>query len=280
MDKFIAVIKAHPVIIACVGGLVFIYFLMSGNSSTSTTSASNAAAITASEEASISDASQANAQLQLANDQVNAIGIQASAATAQNANNNAAAVATATLSAQVAAGQTAASLALGQQTETDNTIATLATSAFTTAADNVTNNYSTQVSAAGGSSSGITGLSGNIYAPDGITLNGVYYPHGSSIPTSSGNPADVQEFNGANFSIEQMFNNLIGAVQGQGPVTTATVTQGSATGGSLNVDPMFLNMNSMGQVNQITSVTPGTSNSYGWSGSVTSIGAGQNVSTG
>jgi hypothetical protein len=295
MEKLFETVKAHPMLFGALGLSIFLYFMFSGSGSSTASSGSNQSALTAAEEASISAAAQSNAQLMMAQDQVNAVGIQASAETAMNANNNASQFGIAQLAAQVQNGQTAAALTLGQQANTDTLLGTIATSAFNTAAANVTANYTTQVNAAGGNTAegigannnttdvGLAGLDylggGNIYAPDGQWYNGIYYPHGSTIPitTSAGNPADVQEFNGANFSIEQMFNNLISAVQGQGPVTTATVVQGSAAQSSnFNVDPMFLNINAAGQVNQITSVTPGQGVD-GWTGSVVSVGAGQNV---
>jgi hypothetical protein len=91
-------VKEHKLLFGAIAAIVALYFLWPSSSSTSSTS--NQSAIDASEDASIAAASQANAQLTLASDQVNAIGIETAAQTAQNAANNAAAVSEAGIAAK------------------------------------------------------------------------------------------------------------------------------------------------------------------------------------
>jgi hypothetical protein len=80
--------------------------------------------------------------------------------------------------------------------------------------------------------------------------------------------------NTANTQIEQLFNNILRAGAGQGVNEQTIITDGrsNATGGGL-VDPIFLNWTN-GQLQSITDVTPGTKNSYGFSGSYTDIASG------
>lgn len=97
MEKLWATVKEHPYLFGGVALLVLVYFLWPA--STSSTTASGGLDDT--EEASIADAAQSSAELAVAQDQVQTVGIQAAADQAISANNNAATVSVAQLQSNV-----------------------------------------------------------------------------------------------------------------------------------------------------------------------------------
>jgi len=114
MEKWIEKAKDHPILIASIVGIVVLYFIWP-----SASGSNNGSSVAAQEAQAIADSATANSNLAIAADQVQVAGIQSGAATAINGQNTAAAVQVATLGASVTAGQTAAALAFGLNSNDD-----------------------------------------------------------------------------------------------------------------------------------------------------------------
>lgn len=273
MDQTIAFIKAHPIVVTAVVVFIFVWFLLSGSgsgSSSDNTASANAAA-------------------------AQAIAASQAAATAlqTNVNDNATQLGIATIQGKVAEAAVAANLQataynadLEKQSNVMSVLQTIADTTLGQVSQAVAFNYQSQLAAASGGKA--PSLAENIYAPNGTTVNGVFYPHGATFTTTRTvpgvDPAGVQEINTANTNLEEMYNNLLKAVTGGGNYSqNAIITTGSGATTSTTthrVDPIFVNTADPNKLPTVTDVTPSATSAYGWIGSFVDPNTGVNIKIG
>lgn len=290
LSEVLAPIKAHPgLVIGGALGVVGVVWLVTHASSASAASAAPAAST-----ASAASTSDPYMDSLIATQNTNATNlaiaqIQAQTTSTVNQQNNATAASAAVINAQVENAQVGASM-------------------FSTAAQALSTNYDTQLSYAsgtGGASDTYTGASslpygiiggtpGGVWEGSGGINNAVGTKGGAMVPTyayetsttGANDPAAVNEINTANTQLEEMFNNVLRAGQGIAPVQNNLVTTGSqssTTGsyvqtGTEKYDPVFVGISNTGALPTITDITPGASNSYGYTGSEFDPGTGQRYS--
>jgi hypothetical protein len=197
--------------------------------------------------------------------------------------------------AQINAGQTVSLAEITAAQQTAN--AGIGASMFGTAVQGVTANYISQLKANGASNisysstmngSGSSGSGGSGGSGSGGSGNSFNISNSGNWGTTTNNPAGSAVINTANTQIEQMFNNVLRAGAGIGPLETSLITDGggstqqsvttphspsspaghdqSGNGGSRG-DPIFVNWLTGSAMPTVTDITPNAGSPFGWVGS-------------
>lgn len=193
--------------------------------------------------------------------------------------------------AQINAGQTVGLAEIQSAQDTAN--AAIGASMFGTAVQGLTANYVSQLKANGASniafSSSSSGSTGSGSGGSGGS-NSFDISNTGTWGTTTNNPAGSAVINSANTQIEQLFNNVLRAGAGIGPVETSIITDGGgsvssptpttptapktgtftgnpdrSTGG--HNDPIFVNWLTGSALPTVTDITPSAGSPFGWTGS-------------